>query len=62
MSRKGGTGGGGWGHPQGDMYTVAAVKAPWFALGGPILDLAGEGCLGSEQVFDNQECSLLHAC
>ena len=24
MSRKGGTGGGGWGHPQGDMHMVAA--------------------------------------
>ena len=25
MSRKGGTGGGGWGHPQGDMHMVAVV-------------------------------------
>ena len=24
MSRKGGTGGGGWGHPQGDLHMVVA--------------------------------------
>ena len=24
MNRKGGTGGGGWGHPRGDMHVVAA--------------------------------------
>ena len=44
MSRKGGTGGGGWGHLQGDMHMVAAiglaVKAPWLGPGGPILAVA----------------------
>ena len=41
VSRKGGTGGGGWGHPQGAMHMVAAdVTGPWLALGGPILALA----------------------
>ena len=43
VSRKGGTGGGGWGHPQGDMHTVAArlaVKESWVGLGWPPLTLA----------------------
>ena len=39
-SRKGETGGGGWGHLQGDMQMVAARLAseePWLGLGGPPL-------------------------
>ena len=41
VSRKGEIGGGGWGHPQGDMHMLAfvAVEMPWLALGGPILAL-----------------------
>ena len=41
ISRKGGTGGGVWDHPQGDMHVVAveAVEMPWLALGGLILGL-----------------------
>ena len=38
VSRKGGTGKGGWGHPQGDMHMVAArlgCEGPWLGLGGP---------------------------
>ena len=35
-----GTGGGGWGHPQGDMHMVAARLAPWFGPDEPILALA----------------------
>ena len=37
VSRKGGTGGGGWCHLQGDMHMLAAMLAPWFGPGGPIL-------------------------
>ena len=40
MSRKGGTGGGGWSHPQGDLLLGLAVKVPWLGPGGPILVLA----------------------
>ena len=43
ISIKGGTGGGGWGHPQGAVYMVAiglAVKGAWLAPGGPILTQA----------------------
>ena len=48
ISRKGGkglTGGGRWGHPQGDMHVVAAgvgcksAKVPWLGPVGPILAL-----------------------
>ena len=42
VSRKGGTGGGGWSHLQGDLHMLAVVavwKMPWLALGGPILAL-----------------------
>ena len=34
ISRKGGTGGGGWGHPQGDMHMVAVVAVCRNALVG----------------------------
>ena len=41
VSRKGGTGGGGWDHPQGDMHMVAArLGCQSTGLGGPILALA----------------------
>ena len=44
VSRKGGTGGGGWGHPQGDICTWwllgLAVKVPWLGPCGSILALA----------------------
>ena len=40
VSRKGGTGGGRWGHPQGARHMVAAdVTGPLLALGGLILAL-----------------------
>ena len=42
VSRKGGTGGGRWGHPQGDLHMLAlwlSVEMPWLVLGGPILAL-----------------------
>ena len=54
-----------------------AVKAPWLGqfllwlhgqtkktlLSPSSAFISGrEGCLGSEQVFDNRECSLFHAC
>ena len=34
ISRKGGTGGGAWGHPQGDLHMVAVVAVCRNALGG----------------------------
>ena len=43
VSRKGGTGGGAWGHPQGAVQMVPArfgCKRPWLALGESILALA----------------------
>ena len=42
VSRKGRTGRGGWGHPQGDLHMVAVVavcRNAWLALDGPILAL-----------------------
>ena len=42
VNRKGGTGGDGWGHPQGDIHMVAVVvgvRKAWLALGGPIFVL-----------------------
>ena len=43
VSTKGGTGEGGWGHPQGDMHTWwlqgLTVKGPWLGPGGPPLAL-----------------------
>ena len=45
VSRKGGTGEGGWGHPQGNMCMVAVVagcRMPWLALGGLILTLVAQ--------------------
>ena len=66
VSRKGGTGGGGCGHPQSDMYMVAASLGCNSGPGGPILALTAWTCLetlislcsflGSEQVFDKREC------
>ena len=61
LSRKGGTGGGGCGHPQGTWWLLGlAVKAPWSGPVGPILALAAwtglENAtltLGSERVYDN---------
>ena len=43
ISRKGGKGGGGWGHPQGDMHMVAArlgCQSAMVGTGWPILALA----------------------
>ena len=43
VSRKGGTGGGGWGHPQGDMHMAAArlgCQSTMVVTGWPILALA----------------------
>ena len=43
MSRKSGTGGGGWDHPQGDMHMVAArlgCQSAMVGTGGSILALA----------------------
>ena len=43
ISRKGGTGGGGWGHPQGAVHMAddrLGLKKPWLVPSEPILDLA----------------------
>ena len=67
VSRKGGTGGGGWGHPQDAVHTVAARLGCKRAIGwgnsrpGYInrfshaqgVDFGREGCLGSKQMFAN---------
>ena len=52
VSRKGGTGGGGWGHPQGDMHMVATRLGCSHLVGGSFL--AGKvastlsGCMTTE--------------
>ena len=53
MSRKGGTGGGGWGHQQGAVHMAAArlgltVKGPWVALAASADLWALSGCLPTE--------------
>ena len=47
VSRKGGTGGGGWGNPHDGVMAAAglAVKRPWLTLGEPIRILAVRMCL-----------------
>ena len=61
MSRKGGTGGGGWGHPQGAMHMVAVVAGCRNGLVGwansclgctnVVRKRSNEGSLDSEPVF-----------
>ena len=48
VSRKGGTGGGGWGNLHGGVHMAAAglaVKRPWLTVGKPFLILAVGMCL-----------------
>jgi len=54
VSRKGGTGGGGWGHLQGAVHMVAARLG--FELLSPCRGLVSgkKGYLGSERVYGNR--------
>ena len=45
VSRKGGTGGGGWGHPQGDMHMVAAGLGCESAMVGTVWANFCPGCM-----------------
>ena len=44
VSRKGGTGGDGWGHPQGDMHMVAAGLGSESAMIGTVWANSCPGC------------------
>ena len=45
ISRKGGTGGGGWGHPQGDMHMVVARLSCQSAMVGTVWANSCPGCM-----------------